>query len=193
MKHKIVAWLIIIGFITNLGACLSTKEQAFKKIIPPSVISLNSQITISIPKMLGVTSGSNMPQETKILDEKNLHAGDFITVVIRNHSNDLIVFPSPDALRFFKYDEVKKQWVEINGVVTEYYWPTPPSEDLLKIYLYPNGADDSLGFVTLDGMPALDGIHKPERIRILVIGDIYSDDSPVGNQVGAYLDVTIKP
>jgi hypothetical protein len=190
--HKITFWLFIVLLAANLDACSRVDERAFKDLIPSSVISLNSQIQVSIPRMLDISSGTNVSEETKFLDANNLRAGDEIPLEIKNLSNELIVFSEDVALRFFTYDEMKKQWIEIDKVNKE-YWPELPPGVKPETYLYPKGPDHPLGLIGLSDKPALEGLSSPERIRILVIGDIYTDDKPSGKQAGAYLDVTIKP
>ena len=139
------------------------QDDDFKQIVPE--LELNTAIRLLISDQL--------PNEFTI--------GSSFDLLLENISEHQVWFPQGYGLRVFSYSEDSKEWMELRNRV-EY---VAGIEDILD----PHGKGNWLAVVTAN--PEITKSIEPVSVRVLVIGEIYNDGNPTGEQVGAYLDVSL--
>jgi hypothetical protein len=107
---------------------------------------------------------------------------DPLTLSVEVMGDDEIVFPPDFGVKMFLYDA--GDWVEIEGVATEYSggaFVLSPS----------NGNPLLVGDTTV--FPILPDPDKPATLRIFVTGHFYRHGKATDERVGAYVDLVLKP
>jgi hypothetical protein len=111
--------------------------------------------------------------------------GGEIALTLHNESPYPLSFDT-SSLVMLLGSQNNSQWVNVKNAVTY-------SGDL---ELDPNGTIllDTRGVVV---KPALDqsmfNLTKDVNVRIVIVGDVMEEENPIGEKVGAYVDVVLKP
>ena len=174
MKNKkFYKFIIVLSVLISLVACSNKaskqKEDSFSKLLPIPLGDMNDEIKLSLP---GLERGFYKPK-----------IGEFITLVLNNQSNKIIVFAADYGLEMYMLNE-NQTWIEVKNL--EKYSPEENKQ------VSPLG-EGSLSQLLVSALPALDKTSNPIDLRVLVIGTIYKDGIPTDKQVGAYTDITLQP
>lgn len=104
------------------------------------------------------------------------HHEEDLTLLIKNHSPNTIVFPQDFGVKIFVRQGTEWQTIANN-------WGYPEGTNILP----PDAVDPSglLFFV----YPDMSGTSNPAFVRIVVIGKVEGD----GNKVGAFIDIQYRP
>ena len=157
------ALFLILSLLVACGKGVSRQEGTFATLVP---VSMNTGLRL---KLLEVRDAST--------------AAPTITVLIENHSNDRIWFLAPGyGARIFVYSDSSGAWVEVDDRIVS----ASESEDILV----PKGQGMNWG-APLSVGPSIPDTRRPVTVRIVVIGEIYRDGQRTGEEVGAYIDVTL--
>lgn len=170
MKNKTHILLLIIIFIMLIIGCSkeridsTDKELSFLEMYPN--VEFNSQIVLE--------KDDNAPNHELIGSDVNL--------VLKNYSDQKIEFSISKNLEILCYLQAKKRWVSINNKM-KYYGPS--------VILNPqgtNGITDAL----VNTWPEILNPQESITLRIVTIGQVING-AYIGDEVGAYLDVTLQP
>lgn len=131
---------------------------------------MNDEVKLSLP---GLERGFYKPK-----------IGEFITLILNNPSNKIIVFPADYGLNMYLYNNEDQTWIQVKNL--EKY-----SQEENK-QVSPIG-ESSLNQILVSALPGLDTTSAPIDLRVVVIGTIYKDGIPTDKQVGAYTDITLQP
>lgn len=155
---------LMLFLIVACGKGVSPDEEAFATLVP---VSMNTGLRLKLVEIGETLSG----------DPK-------ITLFLENHSNDQVWFLDPlYGVRIFVYSESSGEWIEVENRVV----PISEGEDILV----PKGQGINWGADVL-AVPSIPDIRKAVTVRIVVTGEIYRDGRRTGEEVGAYIDVTLQ-
>jgi hypothetical protein len=173
-KCKIIRLVIFLLLIISLAACSNKakqqKEDSFTKLLPIPTGDMNDEIKLSLP---GLERGFYKPK-----------IGEFITLVLNNQSNKIIVFPADYGLKMYLYNYEEQTWIEVKNLEK---YSTEENNQVSPIN------EGSLSQILVSALPSLDTTSDPIDMRVMVIGTIYKDGIPTDKQVGAYMDITLQP
>jgi len=152
-----------------MAACgkeeLSSQEKAFATLVP---VPMDTGLRL---KLVDVRDASS--------------AAPTIDLLIENHSNDQVWFLAPGyGARIFIYSELDGEWVEVDDRIVS----ASESEDILV----PKGEGINWGAIASVG-PSIPDTNETMTVRVVVTGEIYRDGRRTGEEVGAYIDVTLQP
>ena len=103
--------------------------------------------------------------------------GEDVDLLLQNNTNETIVFPTDYGIHILHFEN--EDWTEIINTLTY----LPPGD----VYLHPNSSDNP-GVLIISLNPDIENNGEEVVLRIVVLG-LTSN----GNQVGAFLDVTLLP
>ncbi len=165
MRIYLVMFLAL-ALMVACGGENSSKERAFATLVP---VPMDTGLRLEVVEVDETPSGA--PR---------------ITLLLENRSGDQVWFPSPlYGARVFVYSESSAEWDEVENHVI------PASEGGEDI-LVPKGE----GINWIAGVlvvPSIPDASRAVTLRIVVIGEIYREGRRTGEEVGAYLDVTLRP
>jgi hypothetical protein len=159
---------IVIALAVSICGCglitdTITRDDDFKQIVPE--LELNTAIRLLISDQL----------------TNEFTIGYSFDLLLENTSEHQVWFPQGYGLRVFSYSEDSKEWIELQNRV-EY---VSGIEDILD----PHGKGNWLAVVSAN--PEITKSIEPVSVRILVVGEIFTGGRPTGEQVGAYIDVSL--
>jgi hypothetical protein len=143
MKNKkVYKFIIVLSLLISLAACSNKasmqKEDAFSKLLPIPVGDMNDEVKLSLP---GLERGFYEPK-----------IGEFITLVLNNQSNNIIVFPTDYGLKMYLYNKEDQTWIEVKNL--EKYSPEENKQ------VSPIG-EGSLSQILASALPGLDKTSEP--------------------------------
>ncbi len=105
-----------------------------------------------------------------------------VGLVVEVVGPEAVIFPPDYGIRAFRYDG--EEWVEVEQVPTTYAHG--------DVIVPPSGGDPLVTGAT-EIFPILPDTDKPLLLRIFVFGRVYREGEATDEEVGAYLDVVLKP
>jgi hypothetical protein len=163
--HICFELFLILCLIVACGKGVSHREETFATLVP---VPMDTGLRL---KLVEVRDASTEAPT--------------VTLLIENHSNDQVRFLAPGyGARIFVYSESSGAWVEVDDRIVS----TSESEDILV----PKGQGMNWGAIVSVG-PSIPDTRRPVTVRIVVTGEIYRDGQRTGEEVGAYMDVTLQP
>jgi hypothetical protein len=155
-------WILISLATLLLDGCKNFDEPKYSYLpgINLPLESMNTQIKPYVPP-----------------EANSFHIGDFVAVVIENHSLEPIVFLNDYGATIFSRKN-DSEWIKINNILD---YPEG------NYVLYPQ-QEEPLGGILATVYPEIQS-NKPINIRLVFIGktqDTLKD-------VGAYIDITLNP
>lgn len=161
-----VSFIILFGCSKVPNQGISEAEKQFSMAIPVS--DMNKSIRIKV-----------------IYEKEYYSSGSDINLMLENKTSYFISFDTNPPVQLLR--NMDTQWIEVENAIT--YLDT--------MLLYPQ-SEPGLNLQTTTVKPILDqnsagAVNTLIPLRILVVGEIMNGDTPTGKQVGAYLDVFIKP
>lgn len=171
MAMKKFTSIIVIALcsLSALVACRDTqeKEVLFFEMYP--IQEMNTKIRF-------------WPQSKQA---ENLRPCKIADLTLENLSTDRIVFTNDFGLKIFFFDQQANEWQEIRN--SAIYIPEGNPR------LSPKGADNPFGVTGIPFVAAASNCEISIEVRVVVIGEVYEDDTPTGVSAGAYIDVTLIP
>jgi hypothetical protein len=173
-NNKFYKIIIVLSLLISLAACSNKeskqKEDSFTKLLPIPMGDMNDEIKLSLP---GLERGFYKPK-----------IGEFITLVLNNQSNKIIVFPPDYGLKMYLYNNEEQTWIEVKNLEK---YSTEENKQVSPI------DEGSLSQILVSALPSLDTTSDPIDMRVMVIGTIFKDGISTDKQVGAYTDITLQP
>lgn len=105
-----------------------------------------------------------------------------VTLVVEATGSQDLIIPPDFGIRAFRYED--GDWTEVASVQTERHRG--------DIVLSPGNGDALIGEVA-DIFPVIPDRSKPVTLRIFVISRVYLPGGELGDGIGAYTDVTLRP
>lgn len=159
-------WFTLLMLVVNCsGMGNSARDDAFRQYLPYSEV--NTKIRLSMPESLG----------------NRLKIGDWVSVMVTNHTQGEIAFPPDYGLKLYIYQE--EEWVEVENNMTYV-----PNEEK---YLPPEGV---YGFRIVNFTPCVpvpEDRSSPAHLRVLVVGTTIPEGDEAAEKVAAYYDVVLHP
>ena len=154
---------LMLFLIVACGKGISPDEEAFATLVPGS---MNTGLRLKLVEVNETLSGAPT-----------------ITLFLENHSSDQVWFLAPQyGARIFVYSQSNGKWVEVDDLST----PVSEVEDILV----PKGQGINWG-AEVFVVPSIPDARAPVTVRIVVTGEVYRDGQRTGEEVGAYIDVTL--
>lgn len=165
-----ILFLTLWFFISCQASGKIQREEAFTELFP--VVSLNQSLRLDIPILLQ----DNKPLEFSI--------GDSVELDLINLSDTVIQFPVGFGLEIYTFNNQANRWDSVENAV-EYKSNAE--------YILLDSKDTPTFFRGVGLHPVLSLQNDPIVIRVVVIGEVLRNGEPSGEQVGAYVDVTMMP
>ncbi len=167
---KKVFWMLLsisISVVISLAACnhkvVSPIDSYYLSLFPN--VEFNKKIQIEyVPIPIERTIGSEM------------------TLLVTDISRDNILFPKDFGIKIYIYDEAEAKWQSVKNLMN--YFPDKSRG------LTPDESNRRTGVVL---KPDLLNEGHSVTIRVSVQGEVYHGETPTGQQVGAYTDITLEP
>jgi hypothetical protein len=161
-------FLILILLLILLVGFLKLKNlrgDSFSQVV--QVNDLNTKIHVSAPESV---------------NDFKFSSG--VTLVVDNLTDDLIkLYPPGEGIKI--YIKSNNDWIEIRNLINYYPLsaeiPVPPKNT------------DSPGGSMFDVKPDILNANEKTTVRIVLIGQIYKNNLPTNQKVGAYTDVILFP
>jgi hypothetical protein len=115
----------------------------------------------------------------------DLRIGSTIDLIVENESRETIWFPVNYGTRILTYSVSSGTWTDVANLVRYY------SGNGSEILLHPRGEVFSDRYIPIK--PDITTTGRLTDIRVVVIGRIYKDGAPSDSQVGAYIDIGLRP
>jgi len=164
---RMVVSLLAVLALLSAAACETGAghgEEAFATLVP---VSFNLGLRLELMEVRDASSHTPT-----------------IVLLIENHSDEQVWFLAPRyGVRAFTYSASSAQWIELE----DRWRSTSESEDILV----PKGEGPNWVAV-VSVHPSTPAGSADEAVRVVVTGEVYRDDQRTGEQVGAYLDVSLK-
>ncbi len=156
-RATIAAWTIAFALLSCTRPCPSDRDQQFRDMLPE--LRFNGQVSILVT--------SNAYPEVELL--------------VRNESDDYLVFGPGLGVRAFIFDEKDCDWHEIENNYSFY----PNTEQALG----PVGDPLHNSYMTYFA-PENPQAFDSQEYRILIYGSIYQDGIITNDMTATYLDVS---
>lgn len=105
-----------------------------------------------------------------------------VTLLVEATGDQELIFPPDFGIRAFRYED--GEWIEVASVQTERHRG--------DVVLATGNGEGLIGEVA-DIFPVIPDRSKPVTLRIFVIGRVYLPGGELGEGIGAYTDVTLRP
>ena len=166
------------GNLARIDGSATAREESFATLVPFDQEKWNTNLVLE----LAPENAWGEPQNAN-----SLHFD--ITVDLQNASQHVILLPSDYGTRLFAYSEPDGSW---NVVPNNWKYDVAPNTFFT---LSPNGIVDVMaGYfwnVNVHLLPIID-IEQPTILRVVIVGNIF-DDHIEGDEVGAFIDLTLQP
>jgi len=162
--HVYLGVFLILFLMVACGKGLSARERAFAALVPAP---MDTGLRLKLVEVGETLSGAPA-----------------ITLLLENRSRDQVWFLAPQyGTRIFVYSESNGEWVEVDDLST----PVSEVEDILV----PKGQGMNW-LAEVFAVPSIPDTRETVTVRIVVTGEIYRDGQRTGEEVGAYIDVTLQ-
>jgi len=163
-----IGLFIVLGCVSNVVSSDDKRNEVFINMYPN--IEMNKTIQF-LP-----------PDEEFKLD-------DGLLLWVKNTTENYVVFPYDMNIKIYSYDQNSNIWVDIKNTITY----SSSNNPVITLSPYaPGGEAGARSESLVPVFPEMIENH-PMDLRVVVLGNIKINEKDLGNLVGAYIDIVVKP
>ena len=167
-KSMIRLWVFAIALLISSCGTPTSSEALFAATVP---VRMDDELYLELVEI-----------------EYSFFGQPSVVLILENRSNESFWFPQPAyGTRIFTFSESDSAWVEVGE---QYFIDLSEEEADILVPQGQEGHSSTLVVVHPD-IPANN--NEPVTLRIVVVGKVYKNGVPAGEEVGNYIDVTLQP